>query len=101
MAELENKEIVGAFTHLGFDPKPNYIPKQNPKSFIYNFTKNLFIYAYKVSRTHTYDENFLIFGNWEIKVKARTNILETNWGSNGDCFLRSYYGKEEKTKVKL
>lgn len=64
MAELQNKEVIGAFTHLPFDPEPNYIPKANPKSFICNLNKNVFIYAYKANKTHTYDKDFLIFGNW-------------------------------------
>jgi hypothetical protein len=64
LAELENKEIIGAFTHLAFDPQPNYIPKENPKAFFCNLNKNVFVYAYKINRTHTYDKDYLIFGNW-------------------------------------
>jgi hypothetical protein len=52
------------------------------------------VYAHRVNRTHSYDSNYLIFGNWEIKVKSGDNVLETNWGGNGDCFLKSQYGKE-------
>ncbi len=27
LMELRNNELLGAFTHLCFDPQPNYIPK--------------------------------------------------------------------------
>lgn len=95
LAELENNEIVGAFTHLCLDPQPNYIPKENSKSFLCNLTKKAFAFASRVYKTQSYDENYLIFGNWQIKVKWGSDVLTTNWGTNGDCFrLRRYGGSQ-------
>lgn len=86
VAELENNEVVGAFTHRCFDPKHNYIPKENKKSFLFNLTRDKFAFASRANKILTYDANYFILGNWEIKVKNGENILETTWGTKGDCF---------------
>ena len=76
VAELkDNKNIIGAFTANCFKPKNNFIPKANPKSFLFNITLNRYVYAHRTNKTHTYDPHYLIFGNWEIKIKSGGNIL--------------------------
>lgn len=86
LAELENNETIGGFTHICFDRTPNYIPKENKKSFLCNLNRDIFAFASRANKTLTYDENYFILGNWEIKVKNGENILETTWGSKSDCF---------------
>jgi len=36
----------------------------------------------------------LIFGNWEIKIKNGSNMIETTWGSNADSFSKKKYNVE-------
>lgn len=76
---------MGAFTELGFD-KPKLIPRENPRCFLFNAGRSRFLFAHKINKTHSYDPNYLIFGNWEIKLKAGEDFLQSKLGSKGDCF---------------
>lgn len=92
IAQLENNEVIGAFTHIGFNPKPKLIPTSNPKSFLCNLTQNRYLYAYLTNKTHSYDKNYFILGNEEIKLKSGSSTLEGNWGTNGNIFAKSEFG---------
>lgn len=63
--------------------------------------KEAFVYTDRFNRTHTYDKNHLIFGNWEVKVKVGEELLYTSWGTSGDIFVRKHFGSPEKTSIKL
>ena len=52
------------------------------------------VYAHRTNKTLTYDKNYLIFGNWEIKIKNGGNVLETTWGNNGDSFSKRKFKVE-------
>jgi hypothetical protein len=89
-----NNQTIGAFTQLCFDPKPNYIPKSNPKSFLCNLSEERFLFASRINKTHSYDKNYLIFGNWEIKIKTGEKYLESSLGKKGSCFAKIEYEGE-------
>ena len=100
LAELENNEVIGAFTHKCFDSTPNPMPKENKKSFLCNLNRDVFAFASRFNKTLTYDENFFILGNWEIKVKVGENILKTDWGKKSDCFQYTTFGEDKKHTMK-
>jgi hypothetical protein len=62
--ELKNKQIVGAFTEVGFSSKQTLIPKDNPRCCLFNLSKGHFLYASRTNKTHSYDKNYILFGNW-------------------------------------
>jgi hypothetical protein len=87
-----SSQIVGAFTEIPFSSKPVRIPRDNPKSFLCNLSNEHFLYASKTNKTHSVDRNYLMFGNWEIKIKVGENILYSDIGKKGGCFMRGSFG---------
>lgn len=61
---LENNEVIGAFTEIGFSSKLNLIPKDNPKCCLFNLNQNHLLYAQRTNKTHSCDKSYILFGNW-------------------------------------
>ena len=67
------------------------IPKDNPRCCLLNLTTSHFLYASRTNKTHSCDINYLLFGNWELKLKVGETILNSDLGTRGDCFTKRAY----------
>lgn len=95
LMKLSSGQIVGAFTEVPFSSKDVLIPRDNPKCFLANLSHKRFLYASKTNKTHSVDRNYLMFGNWEIKIKIGDRILDSDVGKKGGCFMRESFGGSE------
>lgn len=90
-----SKQIIGAFTEVGFSSKPVRIPRDNPRSFLCNLSQEHFLFASKTNKTHSVDRNYLMFGNWEIRMQVGEKELYSDAGKKGGCFMRETFGGRE------
>ena len=56
--------MLGGFSQAAFDPKPNPIPIENPRAFMFNLKLRRWAFANRITKTHSYDPNWLLLGNW-------------------------------------
>lgn len=75
LMKLSSGQVISAFSEVPFSSKDVLIPRDNPRCFLCNFTQQHFLYASKTNKTHSVDRNYLMFGNWEIKIKIGDKIL--------------------------
>ena len=92
---MEDEQLVGGFTEGAFDPKPNPIPIENPHAFMFNLKHRRWAFANRITKTHSYDPNYLLLGNWEIKLKACSGELESTWDGRGGVFTKAHFKSSE------
>jgi hypothetical protein len=93
--QLQSGPVMGAFTEVSFSSKPVYIPKDNPRCFLFNLALDHFLFASRTNKTHSRDENYITFGSWEIKMKAGELCFESEMGTQGGCFGRKEFNGRE------
>ena len=89
--------MLGGFSQAAFDPKPNPIPVENPRAFMFNLKLRRWAFANRITKTHSYDPNWLLLGNWEIKLKACSQQLESSWDGKGGVFTRAHFTSGQPT----